>query len=298
MQFLGLTGPLLIDGGMATSLEAKGVPMHPTLWSGGAVIDAPDKVTEVHAEFLQAGADIAIAASYQLSPQALGALGYDAGQIRDLLVRAVQCALAAGHGRRRSVIAGGMGPYGAFLCDGSEYRGQYGVNRDVLAEFHRERFEILSATQCDAIVFETVPCLEELQAIAELCAEAVKPIWISVCCLNARELASGESLADAVRLIDAIPSVMATGVNCVNPRHVASHLKIFKGETSKPLFVYPNLGQSWDAVERRWRGRIDEASFLSLVDEWISGGADAIGGCCGVGSNLIRAIGARLAAAS
>jgi homocysteine S-methyltransferase len=298
MNFLGLTTPLLIDGGMATSLEAKGVPMHPTLWSGGAVIDDPRRVTEIHADFLKAGADLIITASYQLSPQALRALGYGRAEVRELLLRTVECAENACPGCADKLIAAGIGPYGAYLCDGSEYRGQYAIDRDALREFHRERFEILCSSKCDLIVFETIPCLDEVHAVAELCRDATKPVWVSMCCRNERELSSGEQLADAVKILDAAPSVVAVGVNCVAPRYVATHLKILKDATSKRAFVYPNLGQVWEPAQRVWQGQVDETSFLSLVDEWVALGADGIGGCCGVGSSLIGKIGTRLVRAS
>jgi len=291
MNFLGFTTPLLIDGGMATSLEARGVPMHPTLWSGGAVIDSPEKVTEVHAEFLRAGANVLITASYQLTPQALRKLGYDEKSIREILLRTVRCAESPCSERGRTLIAAGIGPYGAFLCDGSEYRGNYGIDQTALRDFHRERYEILAAYDCDLIVFETVPCLDEVRAIIELTRDAApKPIWISVCCRNERELSSGESLAEAARLIASEPAVVAFGVNCVAPQFVSGHLQLLKEITSKAIFVYPNLGRVWDAELRTWSGGGDELAFLNAVDEWIALGADGIGGCCGVGSSLIHAI--------
>jgi homocysteine S-methyltransferase len=145
------------------------------------------------------------------------------------------------------------------------------------------------------IVFETVPCLDEALAISELTrSSAPKPVWVSLCCRNESELSSGEPLSEAAGVLSSAASVVALGVNCVSPRTVSSLIQILKDATSKPVFVYPNLGQVWDSDLRAWQGRVDEAAFLGFVDEWRALGAAGIGGCCGVDSALVRAVGNRL----
>src|SRR5262249_20109762 len=154
--------------------------------------------------------------------------GYDQQHIRDFLLRTIECAENACFNREQTLIAGGIGPYGAYLCDGSEYRGEYKIDRRELIDFHRERYEILSQSYCDLIVFETIPCLEEVDAIVEFSRDSSKPVWVSMCCRNGSQLSSGEPLAEAGQRLAAAPSIVAVGVNCVAPQNVASQIEVLQ----------------------------------------------------------------------
>lgn len=290
-DFLTLPLPLVIDGGMASSLEEQGITLDPKLWSGSAVIEQPEAVETVHNRFASAGAQIHITASYQLSAWALEARKVGQEERKKIFLRSVECAQKAlKHSPHKNLIAASCGPYGAYLADGSEYRGDYQVGVEEIRKFHQERFDVFSASEADLILFETLPCLKEVEAIRELASHSSKPLWLSFFCQNGKELASGESIEQAAKMAYQIPGLVAVGVNCVAPHFVSTQIKYLKAQTDKKIFVYPNLGKTWNAVSKTWEGPGEETVFLGLVEEWMKLGVDGIGGCCGVTAPLIHKI--------
>ena len=193
------------------------------------------------------------------------------------------------------MVAASIGPYGATLADGSEYRGDYGLDVDDLAEFHRPRFEALRVAGADLLAVETVPSLDEARAILRLLAgHRSARAWISFSCRDGFRLSDGHSISEAARLLDAASGVVAVGVNCTAPDHVASLMDEIRKESSKPIVVYPNAGGSWNPDQRRFEGSPDEIRFLDLAAGWARRGAWAVGGCCRVGPDLIRRLASRL----
>jgi homocysteine S-methyltransferase len=265
----------VLDGGLATELEAQGADLSDALWSARVLADDPSRVVAAHAAFVAAGADVAITSSYQASFAGFARAGIDHDRAAELLRRSVVLAREAG----AALVAASVGPYGATLADGSEYTGRYGLTVVQLREFHRERLQLLASAGPDLFAVETIPSLPEVEAI---CAELSRldiPAWVS---LTATETATaaGESLADAFAVADDCPSVIAIGVNCVPPTVVAPALRVAASVTAKPLVAYPNSGETWDATGRRWTG--DPAIPIDLVGSWLDLGVRYVGGCCRV----------------
>ena len=293
-------GLLVLDGALATELERRGADLKDPLWSAKLLIEQPDLIRQVHLDYFLAGADVATTASYQATFEAFARRGLSQTEAADLMRRSVELACEARDafwavpdnrvGRRRPLVAASVGPYGAMLADGSEYRGYQGVSREALADFHRPRLEILAHAGADLLACETLPCLDEALAIAGLLpAFEGLQAWISFSCKDAIHNSQGEPLAECVAALDGVAQIAAIGVNCTAPEFIPSLVALASANTSKPIIVYPNSGEHYDAIDKVWHG--DGAhDFAALAMRWHGRGARLIGGCCRTGPDDIRAL--------
>jgi homocysteine S-methyltransferase len=286
-------GPVVLDGGLGTLLEHRGQDLSSALWSARMLIESPDVIRAAHREFFAAGAQVGISASYQVSYEGLAAIGIDRAETERLLRLSVSLVAdarvdAGGSGW----VAASVGPYGAMLADGSEYRGDYGLTVAQLRAWHAPRLRVLADAGADVLAIETIPCLAEVEAVLAELDGSGTPAWLAVTAAMGA-LRSGESLADAYALADSVDEIIGVGINCSDPLDVASAIEAARSVTSKPIVVYPNSGEQWDAKNRSWMG---QAGFpASLVREWREAGATLIGGCCRVGPTEIAGIAAALA---
>ncbi|OHU97128.1 homocysteine S-methyltransferase [Mycobacterium talmoniae] len=272
---------LVSDGGLATELEARGHDLSDPLWSARLLVDAPAEIEAVHTAFRRAGAVIATTASYQASFDGFAARGFDRVATTRLLQRSVQLARAGGP----RWVAASIGPYGAALADGSEYRGRYGLPVAALAAWHRPRLQVLAAAGPDVLALETVPDLDEAEALVGVLAEAGVPAWLSYPIAGARPRA-GQPLREAFAVAAGVPQLVAVGVNCCSPADVLPAIAVAAEVTGKPVIVYPNSGERWE--HGRWVGRPQFRAELAA--DWVAAGARIIGGCCRVGPADIAAV--------
>ncbi|WP_188991655.1 homocysteine S-methyltransferase [Saccharopolyspora thermophila] len=286
--------PVILDGGLATQLEAQGNDLSDALWSARLLADAPEEIVAAHAAFYRAGAEIATTASYQASFAGFAERGLSRADAAKLMRRSVELARLAGDvepGRHRWVAAS-VGPYGAVLADGSEYRGRYGLTKQQLRDFHLPRLEVLAEAGPDLLALETVPDADEAQVLVEAVAELGVPAWLSFTISGDRTRA-GQPLAEAFAVAAGSAEIIAVGVNCSAPDDVLAAVEIARAATGKPAVAYPNSGEQWDAGQRRWQGR----SRLSAeqAKRWRDAGAQLIGGCCRVRPEDISAVAEALA---
>ena len=306
-ELLARQGFVVLDGGLATELEARGADLGDELWSARLLADDPERIWEVHTVYLEAGADVLVTASYQATIDGFLGAGLVAseGEAANLLLSSVGLAREARDrfwsepanriGRLRPLVAASVGPYGAALADGSEYRGDYDLAEPELVAFHRRRFELLAASDADLLAIETIPSGVEARALGLLlAAHPEKTAWISFSCRNQTELSDGTDFESLVALVSSVPNLAAIGVNCTAPRHVSSLIERARRATSKPIVVYPNSGERWDAGARRWLPSDQAGDFAALAVEWRAKGASLIGGCCRTGPGEIAAIRAAL----
>lgn len=282
-------GPVVLDGGLGTLLEARGNDLTSSLWSARMLIENPAEIRAAHAEYFEAGARVGISSSYQVSYEGLAAMGVGASETNGLLRTSVRLAREARDdaGGPGSLVAASVGPYGAMLADGSEYRGDYGASVTELCAWHLPRLRTLADSGADLLAVETIPSLAEVDAIAGALDGLGVDAWLAVT-VSLGALRSGESLADAFAIAHDVDEIVAVGVNCSDPLDVTGAIRTARLVTSKPIVVYPNSGEQWDAKNRRWMG---VAGFPTwLVDEWIDAGASLIGGCCRVGPQQIASI--------
>ena len=297
MRFQDLleSGPHAVDGGLATELEARGHELSDTLWSARVLADQPNEVLAVHRSYLDAGARVLVTASYQVSREGFVASGRVPEAADDALRTSVALARQAAEGSG-VLVAASVGPYGAILHDGSEYRGHYGVSHDRLVEFHAERLAVLVNAGPDLLAIETIPDTDELSAIVEvLAAYPGVPAWVSLSCRDGETTCAGQPIEAAAQIAGESPTVMAIGVNCTAPEHVASLLRRLSTTSDLALLAYPNTGRSFDP-QGGWQGEAAPED-MATVRDWASiEGVRLIGGCCGVGPATIAQISETLSA--
>jgi len=284
------SGTLVLDGGMSNQLAAAGHDLSDELWSARLLADAPEAITEAHLAYFEAGADVAITASYQATFEGFARRGIDRDRAAGLLALSVESAREAARLARASRplwVAASIGPYGAMLADGSEYRGRYGLTVAELERFHRPRMEALAAARPDVLALETVPDTDEAEALLRALRGLGVPAWLSYSAAGDRTRA-GQRLEDAFALAAGADEVIAVGVNCCTPEDADHAVALAARVTGKPVVVYPNSGERWDAGARGWTGR--PTFSTARVTRWQESGARLIGGCCRVGPETIRSV--------
>ena len=273
-----------LDGGLSTALENNGNKLTTSLWTGELIRTNPAQITKAHLDFINAGAQIIITSSYQLSYSGCGARGWSEAETNQGLIAATALAKKAVTESGKNVkVAASVGPYGASLADGSEYKGNYGVSKQVLRDFHARRIEVLISTSPDYLALETMPDTFEVEVLLNLLTDCPIPFWISYSCKEGNQTNAGQSFQSAV---DLAQSAMAVGINCTKPDLIGDLLRSAK--SNKPYVVYPNSGRVWDARNKVWTGSAAVGFSNELVSEWVEAGAEIIGGCCGIGATEIQ----------
>lgn len=290
---------MVLDGGMSNALEDRGHDVSGHLWTARLLRESPEEVAAVHRAYFVAGARVATTASYQASVGGFVSAGATRAEAESLIRSSVTLAqrvrdeLADDGGQRW--VAASVGPYGAALADGSEYRGQYGVTRATLRAFHRPRLALLASASPDFLAVETIPDVEEAEVLVELLDEVGVPAWVTFSCKGTRTRA-GQPLVDAFEVAAGGRTVFATGVNCCAPADVLPALEVAAATTDLPKVAYPNGGTAWDAGTHRWTGtpRFDPADGPL----WVAAGTAYVGGCCEVGPTDIARLAAAVGSAS
>ncbi|MFF8358989.1 homocysteine S-methyltransferase [Streptomyces chartreusis] len=292
-------GTVVLDGGMSNQLESAGHDLSDELWSARLLAEVPEAITEAHLAYFETGADVAITAGYQATFEGFAKRGIGRERAAELIALGVELAreavarARAGGIARPLWVAASVGPYGAMLADGSEYRGRYGLSVAELERFHRPRLEVLAGARPDVLALETVPDTDEAEALLRAVRGLGVPAWLSYSVAGDRTRA-GQPLEEAFALAAGVDEVIAVGVNCCAPEDVEGAVETAVRVTGKPVVVYPNSGEAWNAAARAWDGR---STFTAEeVQGWRASGARLIGGCCRVGPEVIGSIARTLGA--
>ena len=297
----------VIDGAMSTALERLGCDLQDSLWTASILAKQPELIKQVHQNYFHAGADCGITCSYQASIPGLLEHGYSEAEAERLLRLSVQLLLDAGEewwekegrdsGRRKPFCLASVGPYGAYLADGSEYRGNYGIEAKELEKFHRRRMEILWDAGADVLLMETFPSLEEAKITAAIAEKMDADYWISFSCKDGGHMNDGAAIETCAKVF-AIghPHCKCIGVNCIAPEYVEELIGRLKECCDLPIAVYPNSGEEYDPVTKAWHGGRGACPYDEYAKRWIAAGADAVGGCCRTVESHIQMI--RAAAAN
>jgi len=298
-ETLQKTKIMVIDGAMSTGLEQLGCQLKDSLWTARALAEQPELVKQVHLNYFRAGADCGITCSYQATILGLMSKGYSEKEAEELITRSVELFLEAREewweaegkaaGRAYPLCLAGIGPYGAYLADGSEYRGNYGVPDEVLREFHERRMELLWNVGADVLLIETQPSLREVLIETEIAEKLGADYWVSFSCLDGRHICEGKLIQDcARRLSQGHPHLKMIGVNCTAPQHMESLIRELRGACSLPVAVYPNSGEVYDPETKTWHGVKGTASFGEYARRYMEAGASAVGGCCTTVDSHVR----------
>ncbi len=294
---------VILDGGLATELEQMGHDLNDPLWSARLLITNPEAIYKVHSSYLEAGADCITSATYQASVPGFVRAGFSEKQATGLMQGAVRLAVQARdqyaetgtqfpHQRPRPLVAASIGPYGAYLADGSEFRGDYAVSAETLRAFHEPRWQILAETSADLFACETIPSLMEAEVLRELLAEApAVQAWVSFSCKDEECISDGTPLRECAALFAGCDQIVAVGVNCTAPQYMAPLItEIRVAAPDKLVVVYPNSGEVYDAANRVWIGTGSAGEFSDAALHWRELGARLIGGCCRTRPGHIRTL--------
>lgn len=288
---------VIIDGGLATELERQGYNLNHPLWSAKLLLENPKAIINAHLAYLHAGAKCVISASYQASIAGFMSLGVtedEAEQAIKLSVELAREAVELYHqqhpSKTKPLVAASVGPYGAYLANGSEYTGEYTISDDALTEFHRKRLQLLASTSADLLACETIPNQQEARVLNLLIAEQNKPAWISFSCKSNSQISDGSPLVASAELLENNDKIVAVGINCTSPQLIADLISALHHRSSKRIIVYPNSGECFHADTKTWHGTADPMECAFAAQQWHSLGASIIGGCCRMGPEHIKAM--------
>lgn len=282
---------MVLDGAMATELEESGCNLNDSLWSAKVLMENPELIKNVHMAYFEAGADCAITTSYQATVKGFTKRGMTEQKAIELIRKSVQIATEAKEeylknkveqlNRPEPLIAASIGPYGAYLADGSEYHGKYELTEKELMDFHRTRMKALIEAGADVLACETIPCLKEAKALVKLLKEFPDVFaWITFSAKDGLHISNGDSIAECVKWLDNKEQVAAVGINCTAPIYISSLIKEIKSHTEKPIIVYPNSGDVYNPADKTWESPSSESLDNFNPQRWYTEGATIIGGCC------------------
>ncbi len=285
----------ILDGGLATELESRGHDLDDDLWSAKLLRDQPDEIVAAHQAFINAGAEVITSGSYQATLPGFRKAGMTSTEAENLLRLSIRLAKQA-RGQSPTVqVAASIGPYGAFLANGAEYTGKYDLDQQGLMEFHDQRWQILASENPDIMLCETVPSLTEATALAQLAVNSnAIPVWISFSCRDGNHISDGTEIRSVIRELHPYEQITAVGINCTPPKFLPELIPRIRLETDKPIVVYPNSGESFDANSRTWSGSQAIDDFATQAAVWRQLGASIIGGCCRVTPAHIASLKSRL----
>jgi homocysteine S-methyltransferase len=280
--------PAVLDGGLASMLEAAGVDTAGSLWSFRAMLEAPGEIEAATRAFLCAGADIVSTATYQASHETLVASSISADDAASLMLRAVALTVHVRDEfvaarttpcapRRQPLVALSLGPWGAAQSGGLEYTGEYPTDYHTcerIEQFHACRAKALFSVKLDhdlpdIVAFETIPITLEAKIVATMMVSGAHslhpmPFWVSFQCRDNDHIASGERLSVAVEaVLNAAahsPQLIAIGVNCVSPRFLSSLVAIVR----RKIEMHQRAG----TLEQEPRRTIQVVAYPNSGEEW------------------------------
>lgn len=284
--------PMILDGGLATQLEVQGCDLGNVLWSASLLRTDPDAIVAASRAYLDAGAECMATATYQASREGFAQLGLTAPQADELMLQSVTLAqrardeflLAEPAVEMTPLIAASIGPFGAMLHDGSEYRGDYGVPEKALRDFHASRLTLLDGSAADVLALETIPSKLEAEVLAELLAQCETPAWISFSCRDGAHVVDGTPIEEIAALFADHSRVVGVGVNCTPPQYVAELVqRLGKVVPGMALLAYPNSGETYHVEDNSWSGTVTPGDCAAAARTWVDAGAKIVGGCCRMG---------------
>jgi len=279
----------LLDGSLSYPLEKQGYNLNKKLWTGDALINDPNVIKKVHKDYLIAGVDFISTSTYQISYNVLEAMDYSLNEIKDVFKRSVNLveqAIQETNIKRKIKIVGSYGPYGASLSNGSEYTGKYDTSDNIIMDYHIKNMNIIKELDIDIILYETIPCLREIEILSKLVEEYKKEVWVSFTCNKDLEFRDGSSIIKACKILSSIEVISTIGINCFSPLLAEKAIKKLKDNSNKKILIYPNSGEIYNNKDKDWYG--EKYFDSSMIKKWLALSPDIIGGCCRVGFKDIK----------
>ncbi|HZY43733.1 MAG TPA: homocysteine S-methyltransferase family protein [Anaerolineae bacterium] len=300
--------PILLDGATGTELNRRNIDTSLPLWSARALIEYPDAVRSIHADYILAGADMITTNTFRTHRRTLDRAGQfntgptawrSAGRARGLTQLAVQLAREAISRSGRSIfIAGSMSP----LEDC--YSPQLVPPDDELRVEHQEMARDLADAGCDVLLIETMNTIREAVIATEAALATGLPVGVSFVVgpggrppddpnalhnHEAMTLLSGESIDDAVIAVSYLkPNVIL--INCVPFNVIDRAFDLLRAASDRPIGLYANVGHTDAEVGWALTDDVEPEAYARRARDWIDRGAKIVGGCCGTTPKHIAAI--------
>jgi S-methylmethionine-dependent homocysteine/selenocysteine methylase len=290
--------PLLLDGATGTELDRRGVDTSLPLWSARALIEQPQIVQAIHADYVDAGADIITTNTFRTHRRTLDRAGqFD--RARELTQLAVCLAREAANRSDRPIfIAGSMSP----LEDC--YSPRLVPPDDELRREHAEMARDLAEAGCDLLLVETVNTIREAFIAAEAARSTGLPVCVSfvvgpggrppddptvVGSREALTLLSGESIEAAVQALQALrPAALL--INCVPLKLIDRAFDRLRAASDRPVGLYANVGHADDQKGWTLTDDVQPLAYAEQARQWLKQGAAIVGGCCGTTPAHIAAV--------
>ena len=292
----------ILDGALGTQIQKNGHDVNDSLWSAKFLNEDTSVIKEVHKQYLEAGADCIITSSYQASIEGFLEKGFSKEKAIELIKLSINIAKEARdefwetfedkQTRVKPLVAASIGPYGAYLADGSEYSGDYKISDEELKDFHKKRLEIIVETNPDILACETIPLLKEAKIISDLLKQYPHiTSWITFSAKNENYTNAGDDIKECMTYLNTQEHISAVGINCTAPQYIPMLIENIKSVCSKPIVIYPNGGSRYNPITKLWeRGELSAQDFAKLAYLWYTKGATVIGGCCETTPNEIECI--------
>ena len=286
---------IILDGALGTELESRGYDVSGKLWSAQYLLDKPQIIQDVHESYVRVGSDIITTSSYQASILAFVEAGLTPEKAYDLLketvylaqkaIKNVWQALSQEEQKQRPypLVAGSVGPYAAYLADGSEYTGDYQLSEEEFRDFHRPRIQALLEAGSDLLAIETIPNGAEAAALLRLLAEEFPQAeaYLSFVAQSENAISDGTKIEELGNLAQESPQALAVGFNCTAPHLIAPLLDRLGQVCNKPFLTYPNSGETYNGLTKTWHDDPEqERSLLENSKLWQEQGVRLFGGCC------------------
>lgn len=291
---------IVMDGAMGTELENRGYNVSDALWSAKFLRENPDAIKQIHKDYMEAGANVVTCCSYQATIPGFMDAGYSEKEAESLIRKSMEILKEAREewwresgekkGADYPVLAGDIGPYGAYLADGSEYTGSYSLTKEEYQEFHRRRIQILKDAGAEIFAVETCPKLDEAIAVGEMLEEMGCDFWVSFTFTSKTRISDGTEISVIAKELSRFSHLKALGVNCTPPELVADIIRNYRANTNLPICVYPNSGEIYDGIKKIWKGAPDGRTYGERAKDWLDAGANWNGGCCRTNPRDIKAV--------
>ncbi len=291
---------IINDGAAGTHLESFNCDLNHKLWTAKILKEQPNLIKQVHLDYFEAGADCGMSVSYQATIKGLMENGSSEEEACEIIKSSITILNEARDewyeksgkalGRPYPLISGAVGPYGAYLANGAEYRGDYEIDKEFLINFHKKRMTILWEAGADLLAIETIPNIQEAIILAEIAEEIGAKCWLTFSCKNYTDISDGTPIKDAVKMIEKFSSIVSVGVNCTAPKYISNLIDEIKKSSDKYITIYANSGEKYDPITKTWDGSKDGKRYVDYAVEWKEKGATLIGGCCGTTPKEIKEI--------
>ena len=278
---------ILLDGGMGTELQRRGVNTSLPLWSAKALLNSPQTIKEIHHDYLLAGAEIIETNTFRTNHRTLAKAGlaeHDE-KLTKLAVDLAKEAVAEFKNDKKILIGGVQTTLEDCYCP------ELVDDEKIILSEHRRWSKNLKKAGVDFIFLETFNTIREATTALKTVSETGLKATISFVCNDQAKLLSGEPLEQAVKIIEIFKPI-AILINCLNPSTITKILPVLKSATNLPIGAYGNgLGQPHD--DQGWifdqSGKAVK-TYVNEVQKWLAIGAQLVGGCCGTNPEYIQAI--------